>query len=134
MTQIDLIKERHSVRVYKPDKIEQEKVALLNEKINELNEAGNIHLQLIEDTSKTYNKLVNKAMGQKSAPAVIACAGKEVEMALLAPTAVNQQKFLIRLNNDDSVEFIDKGGMFSKVDLGIVKCHFEIGADRKVFE
>lgn len=57
-----------------------------------------------------------------------------VEMALLAPTAINQQKFLIRLNDDDSVEFIDKGGMFSKVDLGIVKCHFEIGADRKVFE
>lgn len=53
-----------------------------------------------------------------------------VKLALLAPTAVNQQKFEIRLNDDDSVEFIDKGGVFSRVDLGIVRCHFEIGAER----
>ena len=55
---------------------------------------------------------------------------KGVEMALLAPTAINQQKFVIRLNKDESVDFIDKGGIFSQVDLGIVKCHFEIGAGR----
>lgn len=39
---------------------------------------------------------------------------------------------LIRLNEDDSVEFVDKGGIFSQVDLGTVKCHFEIGSERKV--
>ncbi|MCR4728250.1 MAG: nitroreductase [Lachnospiraceae bacterium] len=53
---------------------------------------------------------------------------KGVELALLAPTAINQQKFVIRLNSDESVDFIDKGGPYSKVDLGIVKRHFEIGA------
>lgn len=37
-----------------------------------------------------------------------------VEMALLAPTAMNQQKFMIELNEDESVEFTDKGGFFSK--------------------
>ena len=52
-----------------------------------------------------------------------------VEMALLAPTALNQQKFEIALKEDGSVEFTDKGGMFSKVDLGIVKYHFEVGAN-----
>ncbi|SDB50207.1 nitroreductase family protein [Butyrivibrio sp. INlla16] len=50
-----------------------------------------------------------------------------VEMALLAPTAINQQKFEIRLNEDNSVEFVDKGGILSKIDLGIVKYHFEVG-------
>lgn len=50
-----------------------------------------------------------------------------VEMALLAPTAINQQKFEIVLNEDDTVEFIDKGGVHSKTDLGIVKYHFEVG-------
>ncbi len=55
-----------------------------------------------------------------------------VEMALLAPTAINQQKFTIRLNDDESVEFIDNGGVLSKVDLGIVKCHFEIGAGKAI--
>lgn len=52
-----------------------------------------------------------------------------VEMALLAPTAINQQKFEIKLNEDGSVSFKDKGGPYSKVDLGIVKYHFEIGAE-----
>ena len=55
---------------------------------------------------------------------------KGVELALLAPTAMNQQSFVIKLCEDGSVEFTDKGGFFSKVDLGIVKCHFEIGSGR----
>ena len=50
-----------------------------------------------------------------------------VEMALLAPTALNQQKFEIRLNEDESVSFLDKGGVLGKIDLGIVKYHFEAG-------
>lgn len=51
-----------------------------------------------------------------------------VELALLAPTAVNQQKFEIVLKEDNTVEFVDKGGVLSQVDLGIVKYHFELGA------
>ncbi len=54
-----------------------------------------------------------------------------VEMALLAPTAINQQKFVIKLADGEKVEFIDKGGPYSKIDIGIVKCHFEIGSGRK---
>lgn len=57
---------------------------------------------------------------------------KGVEMALLAPTAMNQQSFVIKLCEDGSVEFSDNGRFFSKVDLGIVKCHFEIGTGRKI--
>lgn len=52
-----------------------------------------------------------------------------VNMALLAPTAVNQQKFEIALIGE-SYDIIDKGGVLSKIDKGIVKCHFEIGAGR----
>ena len=55
---------------------------------------------------------------------------KGVEMALLAPTAMNQQKFVIKLDEDESFEFIDKGGFFSKVDLGIVRYHFEVGSGK----
>ena len=53
-------------------------------------------------------------------------------MALLAPTAINQQKFVIKHADGEKVEFIDKGGPFSKVDIGIVKCHFEIGSGKKI--
>ncbi len=215
MSEIDAIKERHSVRNYEAKKIEAEKVEKIRAKIEELNKEGNLHLQFMEDAGKTYNKLFNKVAGLGSAPSVIACVGiddetleqrvgyygeklvlfiqelglntcwagtfneknigaevgdgeklvisiavgygkdkgkphkskspeqvieakgdrpywfnKGVDMALLAPTAINQQKFIIRLNEDESVEFVDKGGIFSQVDLGIVRCHFEIGAEK----
>lgn len=218
MTEIEAIRARHSVRNYKPQRIEEETAAKLRDKIEELNRESGLHLQYIEDAGKTYNKLLNRTSGLDSAPSVIACVGREdirdldekvgyygeklvlfaqdlglntcwagifsrkkipvviepgeklvisiaigygedqgqdhksrpvdqisqsagerpewfekgVEMALLAPTAMNQQKFMIKLNEDESVVFTDKGGFFSKVDLGIVKCHFEIGSGRKI--
>ena len=215
MSEIDAIKERHSVRNYEAKKIEADKVEKIRAKIEELNKEGNLHLQFMEDAGKTYTKLFNKVAGLGSAPSVIACVGiddetleqrvgyygeklvlfiqelglntcwagtfnqknigaevgnneklvisiavgygkdkgkphkskspeqvieakgdrpywfnKGVDMALLAPTAINQQKFTIRLNEDESVDFVDKGGIFSQVDLGIVRCHFEIGAEK----
>lgn len=54
-----------------------------------------------------------------------------VEMALRAPTAIIQQSFEIRLNEDGSVVFAGKGGPFSKVNLGIVKYNFTVGAEYK---
>ena len=216
MTEIESIQVRHSVRNYKAEKIEEETVALIRKKIDEINRESGLHLQYLEDAGKTYNKLLNRTSGLNSAPSVIACVGKEndpdleekigyygeklvlyaqtlclntcwagifsrkkipvvidpgeklvisiaigygenqgkdhksktadqisqtsgkrpewfdkgVEMALLAPTAMNQQSFVIKLNEDESVEFIDKGGFFSKVDLGIVRYHFEVGSGR----
>ena len=213
MSELEAIKNRHSVRNYKPEKIEASKVEKLNELISQCNTEGNLHMQFIEDAGKTFNRLLNKAMGLGSAPSVIACVGPDdetveerigyygervvlaaqdmglntcwaatfneknvqadiadgerlviviaigygenngkphksksmndviegsgdrpywfnygVEMALLAPTAINQQKFLITLNEDGTVSFTDKGGVHSKVDLGIIKYHFEVGA------
>lgn len=53
---------------------------------------------------------------------------KGVEYALLAPTARNQQKFKIYLE-DDNIVYIKPGiGILVKVDLGIVKYHFKLGA------
>ena len=217
MSEIDAIKERHSVRNYEPRSIEASKITKIREMIEDINKEGDLHLQFIEDAGRTYNKLLNKAMGLSSAPSVIACVGKDdetleqrigyygeklvlfiqelglntcwagtfnksnitadvrdgeklvisiavgygkdkgkphksktpeqvidadrdrpywfnrgVELALLAPTAINQQKFVIKLNDDGSVEVIDKGGPFSKVDVGIVTRHFEIGAEKAV--
>lgn len=56
-----------------------------------------------------------------------------MEGVLLAPTAVNQQKFHFELLEDGSVKATASKGAFTKVDLGIAKYHFEIGAERKVF-
>ncbi|SCY33777.1 Nitroreductase [Butyrivibrio hungatei] len=217
MTEIEAIKARHSVRSYKPQMIEPEKIIQLRAKVSELNAESGLHLQFIEDAGRIYNNLINRARGLGSAPSVIACVGRAsddleqkigyygeklvlfaqslglntcwtggfnhktisaevapdeklviaiaigygkdqgkvrksktfeqvveaagerpdwfnqgVEMALLAPTAINQQKFVIKFADGEKVEFIDKGGPFSKVDIGIVKCHFEIGSGKKI--
>ena len=55
-----------------------------------------------------------------------------VQSALLAPTAVNQQKFKIELEGEDPVIKVSGMGFFTKVDLGIVKYHFEAVSGRKV--
>ena len=57
---------------------------------------------------------------------------KGIECSMLAPTAVNQQKFLFLLNGN-KVSVKSTGGFYSKVDLGIVMYHFEIGSGRKIF-
>jgi hypothetical protein len=45
----------------------------------------------------------------------------------LAPTAMNQQKFLFELSGN-AVRAVALPGFFARVDLGIAKCHFEVGA------
>lgn len=57
-----------------------------------------------------------------------------VEYALLAPTAMNQQKFMFELKNKNEVAATASKGFFSKVDLGIVKYHFELGAGKENFK
>ena len=52
-----------------------------------------------------------------------------VEAALLAPTALNQQKFSFTLR-DGKVLAKAKMGTCTKTDLGIVKYHFELGAGK----
>ena len=57
-----------------------------------------------------------------------------VEAALLAPTAMNQQKFRFIYNPDGTVSAKAKMGFYTKMDLGIAKYHFEIGAGRENFD
>lgn len=52
-----------------------------------------------------------------------------VEAALLAPTAMNQQKFRFTYA-DGQVQCKAGFGFYTKVDLGIARYHFEIGSDR----
>ncbi|MGN1328815.1 MAG: nitroreductase family protein [Eubacterium sp.] len=56
-----------------------------------------------------------------------------VKSALLAPTAMNQQKFKF-IFEDDRVIAKAGIGFYTKIDLGIVKYHFEIGAGKENFE
>ena len=60
-----------------------------------------------------------------------------MKAALLAPTAINQQKFEFILHVGNKVEARTRFTMFNgyaPIDLGIAKCHFEIGAGKDNFE
>lgn len=53
-----------------------------------------------------------------------------LEAALLAPTALNQQKYVIDLENGEAV-ITAKAGPMTKIDLGIVKYNFEAASGHK---
>ncbi len=55
-----------------------------------------------------------------------------IEAALLAPTAINQQKFRFVRDNDKIICRTSGFGFYMKTDLGIVKYHFEKGSGRAV--
>lgn len=65
---------------------------------------------------------------------------KGVEAALLAPTAVNQQRFSFEysgMNGGRHQVTASKGFSmvgYTQMDLGIARCHFEIGVGKENFE
>ena len=220
MKLIQAIEARHSVRAYKDQPIEAEKLQLLQRLVDECNTAGGLHIQLVKDDPKAFDTRMahyGKFSGVKSYFALVgkndsslqekvgyygerlvleaqrlglntcwvaltykknpdafavdegeklACvisvgygvtAGvshkiksfdqvthvegeapdwfkRGVAAALQAPTAINQQKFRFELLAGNRVKAKARLGFYSKIDLGIVKYHFEIGAGLENFE
>lgn len=213
---IEIIKQRHSVRQYTSQAIEQEKRAILDELIAEINQKEGLHIQIIYDEPKCfdsfmahYGKLkgvsnyvalvgpkgadldeklgyygemivlkaqelglntcwvamthgksravigkgekagclitigygVTQGVEHKNKPIQKVCNYNEnlpqwflqgVNAALLAPTAMNQQKFHFVLSPDGTVTATRGKGFYVKVDLGIAKYHFEAVTGVKV--
>lgn len=85
-----------------------------------------------------YGEVQGTAHKNKPAEQLCNCAAdmpdwfaKGMEAALLAPTAMNQQKFYITLENGRVSAKAGKG-FYTKTDLGIVKYHFEAASGHKV--
>lgn len=72
---------------------------------------------------KTFDQVVSEV---QDAPEWFA---NGVKAALLAPTSMNQQKFTFSLENG-KVSARAGVGFYAKIDLGIVKYHFELGAGK----
>lgn len=53
-----------------------------------------------------------------------------LEAALLAPTAMNQQKFRFERSGDKVTAKVAGLSFYTKIDLGIVKYHFELGSGK----
>lgn len=213
-----IIKQRHSVRVYQDKPIEQEKIDRLNQQIDKINKESNLNIKLVtndknafntmlahygkfsnafnyfaiisnknEDSAEkggyygeqlvllsqqlglntcwvglTYNKKNNNLQLKENEKLLCVISvgygvnqgfehkiksfdkvtknvqnppewfKRGVEFALLAPTAMNQQPFCFTLK-DNTVGLKRKLSPYSKIDLGIVRYHFELGAGKENF-
>lgn len=86
-----------------------------------------------------YGVNQGKAHKSKRLESVVASKGKMpdwfrkgAEAALLAPTAMNQQKFKMGIHNGSPVIRAVGNRPYTKIDLVIVKYHFEIASGHKV--
>ena len=213
---LEVMKERHSVRQYSDQKIEEEKRGKLQQMVEECNRESGLHIQILFDEPTCFNSfmahygtfsgvgnyiaLVGKkdasldekagyygeklvlaaqemglntcwvAMTHGKSKAIIDVGEKQVclialgygmtqgvehhmkelkevcscsenmpgwfakgmEAVMLAPTATNQQKFYFTLNGEEVSAAVKGSGFYTKMDLGIVKYHFEAVTGRKV--
>ena len=227
MTLYEAIAARHSVRKYKDSPITPEVLAILSDKILEVNRLGSLHVQLVTEEPKAFSGLMaygsfsgvrnyfvmaggkaddlderigyygeqlvllaqtlglntcwaglsyskipgtyelnegekiccyialgyglTQGSGHKvKGPTDVSNAGdgtpewfsRGVDAALMAPTAVNQQKFRLDYLVPDGEGALPKVSAqptfsmigYTKIDLGIVKYHFELGAGKENFE
>lgn len=83
---------------------------------------------------------VTCGVSHNSKPVETLCKGAEklpdwfmngMNAALLAPTAMNQQKFCFELQPDGKVKATAGSGFYTKLDLGIVRYHFEAASGHK---
>ncbi len=213
---LEVMKERHSVRQYSDQKIEEEKRGKLQQMVEECNRESGLHIQILFDEPTCFNSfmahygtfsgvgnyiaLVGKkdasldekagyygeklvlaaqemglntcwvAMTHGKSKAIIDVGEKQVclialgygmtqgvehhmkelkevcscsenmpgwfakgmEAVMLAPTATNQQKFYFTLNGEEVSAAVKGSGFYTKMDLGIVKYHFEAVTGRMV--
>lgn len=222
MTEIEALRNRHSVRKYEDRPLDDRAIAALNNEIAKLNAEGNLNMQLVVNERKafkgflSYGKFSNVSnyimvVGKKSESLdyragyyseklvlfaqsiglntcmvgltykkvddafevrkdekVVLCIsvgygepgdGKPhkvkspeqvsniapnspewfkngVEAALMAPTAVNQQKFYFEFIPPKKVKPVKGTSLvgYTKIDLGIAMYNFEVGAGRDNFE
>lgn len=209
---LEIMRNRHSVRQYKDQAIEESKRQELNSYIKEVNNESKLSIQIFYDEPKCfdsfmahYGKFVNvknyiaivgnkneqekagyygekivlkcqemglntcwvamthgksqakikkgqklliiislgygdtQGVAHKSKAIDVLCSADEevpwfktgMEAVSLAPTAMNQQKFLFELKNG-IVTAKSLGGFYSKIDLGIAKYHFEAATGHEV--
>ena len=82
--------------------------------------------QGVPHKSKALSEVSNYAAGQPD------WFKAGMEAVLLAPTAMNQQKFFFTLQEDETVKAVPGRGFYTKEDLGIACYHFEAVTGKKV--
>ena len=129
----------------------------IENKIKELNAKGHLHMQLIQNEPRAFQCMLAKYGKFRNVSNYIVMAGKKTaglderigyygeqlvlsaQMAGLNTCWVGQSYYFEYMNVDGvspaKVRAVNKFSLvgFTKMDLGIAKCHFEIGAGKENF-
>ena len=144
MTELEAIRARHSVRQYLNKPLKPDELAALRAEVDACNQESGLHIQLVVNEPKAFEGSMARYGKFSGVTNYFALAAKAdgpipdwfragMEAVLLAPTAVNQQKFLFTLMDDGSVSAQPGHAFYVKMDLGIAKYHFEVGAGKENF-
>lgn len=82
MELLDAIKNRHSVRQYKTQKIDADILETLQNEINACNKEGNLHIQLVSDEPKAFDSFMahyGKFSGVTNYIALVGKKGKDLD-------------------------------------------------------
>lgn len=63
MNQIEIMKERHSVRQYKNQPLGADLIKMLTDEINVCNEESGLHIQLVVNEPKAFDRFMVKHRG-----------------------------------------------------------------------
>lgn len=149
----EAMKERHSIRQYEDRPLEESVIAEPENEIEACNKESGLYIQLVKDEPKAFDSFMahyGKFSGVKNYIAMIGKKGPDLDekcgyygerLVLKAQqlglntcwVAMNQQKFLFTLNGN-KVSAKAGFGFYTKIDLGIAKYHFELGAGSEHFE
>lgn len=126
MTLEEAIRTRHSVRQYLEKPIEAEKNQQLQDLIDECKREGGLHIQLVTNEPKAFASGIahySKFRGVSNYIAMIGKKGDDVNLGYYGEKVVLLARTRFTLLNG-----------YAPIDLGIAKCHFEIGAGKENFE
>ncbi len=125
MNMLEIMGARHSVRQYLDRPIQPEHRKVLDSYSEELNRESGLHIQIIYDEPECFNSRMAHYGKFENANNYIALVG------LKGSDLSEKEAILISLGE---VEAKTVGmGPCLKIDLGIVKCHFELGAGKENF-
>lgn len=149
MNLTEAMKERHSVRQYKQQPLSAEAVSALQAEIDACNRESGLNIQLVTDEPKAFNGFMahyGKFSGVRNYIALIGkkdslldekC-GYYGERLVLKAQQLGLNTCWVAMTYSKvktafSIGRDEKKGFYTKLDLGIVKYHFEIGAGKEMF-
>lgn len=125
ITELEALKERHSIRKYQDRQLETDIIAALHSEIDRLNAAGNLHMQLVTNEPKAFKSLLAYGVFSNVSNYIVV-AGKRSDV--MACRAGYYTECIVLKAQQLGLNTCIVGLTYKKVDGA-----FELQADEKVY-